>query len=108
MWPESNHASVRLSYGGEDVTRTFIRLLSRISFPYKEVDLNRMYDFLLVDDLKKRLCTFNDIDVAPQAIDFYLRKPDESTLKYTMKSYSEALHATCHFPISDDAKQTSN
>ena len=92
-----NHASVRLSYGGEDVTRTFIRLLLRISFPYKEVDLNRMYDFLLVDDLKKRLCTFNDIDVAPQTIDFYLRKPDENTLKYTIKSYSEALHATAIF-----------
>jgi actin-related protein 8 len=50
-----------LSIGGNDVTEFFNVLLERIKFPYRELDLNRSYDWNIMEDLKIRLCTLADV-----------------------------------------------
>ena len=50
-----------LNMGGNDITEFLYVLLSRINFPYKEVDLSRSYDWSLMEDLKARLCTLTEV-----------------------------------------------
>lgn len=50
-----------LNMGGNDITEFLYVLLSRINFPYKEVDLSRSYDWNLMEDLKARLCTLTEV-----------------------------------------------
>lgn len=47
--------------GGDDITEFFSVLLERIKFPYRELDLNRSYDWNIMEDLKIRLCTLADV-----------------------------------------------
>lgn len=47
--------------GGDDITEFLHVLLQRISFPYKELDLARSYDWSVVEDLKARLCTLAEV-----------------------------------------------
>ena len=53
-----------LSIGGEDITEFLYVLLRRIKFPYKDMDLNRSYDWNVMEDLKSRLCTLADVCVS--------------------------------------------
>jgi len=59
-----------LSIGGNDVTEFFNVLLERIKFPYRELDLNRSYDWNIMEDLKIRLCTLADVSYRPLLIVF--------------------------------------
>lgn len=52
-----------LNIGGDDITEFFSVLLERIKFPYRELDLNRSYDWNVMEDLKIRLCTLADVCV---------------------------------------------
>ena len=47
--------------GGDDITEFLHVLLQRISFPYRELDLARSYDWNVVEDLKARLCTLAEV-----------------------------------------------
>jgi actin-related protein 8 len=53
-----------LSMGGDDITEFLNVLLRRIKFPYKDMDLNRSYDWNVMEDLKSRLCTLADVGVS--------------------------------------------
>lgn len=55
-----------LNYGGDDVTIALAHLLERAAFPYKEVDLARAQDWLLVDGLKSRICTLEEVSCLVQ------------------------------------------
>ncbi|OBZ74041.1 putative actin-related protein 8 [Grifola frondosa] len=46
-----------LSMGGDDITEFLYVLLERISFPYRDMNLARSYDWNIMEDLKARLCT---------------------------------------------------
>ena len=50
-----------LSIGGDDISEFLYVLLKRIRFPYKEVDLNRLHDWAVIEDLKCRICTLNEV-----------------------------------------------
>lgn len=52
-----------LNMGGDDITEFLHVLLQRISFPYKELDLARSYDWNVVEDLKARLCTLAEVRI---------------------------------------------
>ena len=43
-----------LSYGGDDVSELYLRLLERINLPYRTADLCRTYDWTMMEDLKFR------------------------------------------------------
>jgi hypothetical protein len=47
-----------LNLGGDDITEVFYVLLQQSCFPYKEMDLTRLYDWNLMQDLKHQFCTF--------------------------------------------------
>lgn len=56
-----NTDRMSLNVGGDDITEFLYVLLDRISFPYKDIDLTRSYDWALVEDLKARLCTLTEV-----------------------------------------------
>lgn len=47
--------------GGNDITEFLYVLLERISFPYRDINLARWYDWAVMEDLKARLCTLAEV-----------------------------------------------
>lgn len=89
--PESR---LKLSIGGDEITRLFAELLRLHEFPH-EFDLKKPMDWELLDELKERCCTVNEAEIAPSAaiFEFYVRKPEELTKKFLFKMYEERLIA---------------
>ena len=52
---------MNLNVGGDDITEFLYVLLERISFPYKEINLARSYDWAVLEDLKARICTLSEV-----------------------------------------------
>ncbi|KAF9482571.1 actin-related protein [Pholiota conissans] len=82
-----------LNMGGDDITEFLYVLLNRIKFPYREIDLNNTYDWNVMEDLKSRLCTLADSDVALNLYDFNVRRPGKLTEKYGLRAYDEIIMA---------------
>ncbi|KAF9461204.1 actin-related protein [Collybia nuda] len=82
-----------LNMGGDDITEFLYVLLERISFPYKDIDLARSYDWNIMEDLKSRLCTLAEGDVALNLYDFVVRRPDRPAEKYGLRAYDETILA---------------
>ncbi|KAJ1975657.1 actin-like protein arp8 [Dimargaris verticillata] len=85
---------VSVKYGGDDITRAFTELLRRRHFPYAEVDLNRTYDWQLMDGLKEKYCSLNESDVTVQVYDFVVRVPQQEARKFQLKVYDEPFLAS--------------
>ncbi|KAI8069378.1 hypothetical protein BC940DRAFT_297583 [Gongronella butleri] len=77
--------------GGDDITRVFASFLRENQFPYRDMDLARFYDWSLAEDLKERWCTMNESEISIQVYDFFVRAPEQHTLKYQCKVYDEAF-----------------
>ncbi|CAG8721495.1 7162_t:CDS:10 [Cetraspora pellucida] len=71
-----------LRYGGDDITTFFIRLLRKSKFPYAEMDLNRMYDWMLAEEMKEKFCTLDECFFYPHIINFH-KKSAEFPPKFT-------------------------
>ncbi|CAG8504899.1 10896_t:CDS:10 [Acaulospora colombiana] len=82
-----------LHYGGDDITSFFIRLLRKSKFPYVEMDLNRMYDWMLAEEMKEKFCTLDEVNLAIQLNEFYVRAPNKPTLKYQIRTYDDSIIA---------------
>ena len=55
---------ITLSIAGDEITEFLYRLLQRIQIPYAaELDLARSYHWQVLEDLKARLCTLNEVAV---------------------------------------------
>lgn len=89
-----DNSRVNLKYGGQDVTDQFLKMIIYNHFPYAEIDLRRRYDFLLVEELKKKFSTISEADISVQLYDFHLRAPGQDTRKYTFKIYDEVALPT--------------
>lgn len=87
------NSRVNLKIGGADVTETFVKMMLFDHFPYADIDLRRRYDFLLAEELKYRICTFDETFVTVQLHDCHLRAPGQDTKKYQFKTYDEMLLA---------------
>ncbi|KAK2737379.1 actin-like protein arp8 [Myotisia sp. PD_48] len=87
------NSRVNLKYGGADVTDTFIKMMLYDHFPYEEINLNRRFDLLLAEELKKNTCTLNETNVSVQVFDFHLRVSGQDTRKYAFKAYDEVILA---------------
>lgn len=106
-----NDSRVKLNYGGDHITESFIKLLLQQQFPYKDINLNsKVDDFELAQTLKHNFVTFQDADIAVQLYNFYKRKPFETTQKYEFKVFDEVMLAPLGmfypdlFQIDDEAK----
>ncbi|KAJ6619839.1 hypothetical protein B0H10DRAFT_2163691 [Mycena sp. CBHHK59/15] len=84
---------LNLNMGGDDITEFLYVLLDRINFPYREINLARSYDWNVMEDLKARLCTLAEGDVALNLYDFVVRQPNKSTEKYGLRAYDEIILA---------------
>lgn len=88
---------ISLSYGGDDVTVALAALLQRSSFPYKDLDLSRTQDWIMMDNLKKKVCTLEEHLVANTSWDFYVVS-EGPTKKYMLRTYDEnVLAPLCFF-----------
>ena len=85
---------ITLNIGGDDVTFLLTELLLNSAFPYHDVDLSVTRDWLLMEDLKQRICTLSETHVASQVVEFYVRRPDKKTLRYSVKTYAEPFEAS--------------
>jgi actin-related protein 8 len=52
---------IKLDYGGDDITAALVTLLSRSSFPYKELDLGKAMEWAMMEKLKEKICTFEEV-----------------------------------------------
>ncbi|KIK95252.1 hypothetical protein PAXRUDRAFT_827189 [Paxillus rubicundulus Ve08.2h10] len=82
-----------LNMGGDDITEFLYVLLERISFPYRDINLARWHDWLVMEDLKSRLCTLAEGDVALNLYDFIVRRYGHPTEKYGLRAYDEIIVA---------------
>ena len=57
---------VKLSYGGDDITRLFVKLLKMNDFPFHEWDISKMSGWRMAEKLKKECVTFQDESVTVQ------------------------------------------
>ncbi|KAH8093819.1 actin-like ATPase domain-containing protein [Cristinia sonorae] len=80
-----------LNMGGDDITEFLHILLEKISFPCRDIDLARSYDWNVMEDLKARLCTLAEGDVALNLYDFVVRRPGQPTEKYGLRAYDEII-----------------
>ncbi|AOA64002.1 Actin-related protein [Komagataella phaffii CBS 7435] len=85
------NSQIELDYGGDDVTKTFAKMLKRNQFPYKELDLSRITDWNLISQLKEKYLTFEDADIAIQLYNFSVRNPHQLTKKYDFKVFDEVM-----------------
>ena len=47
--------------GGNDITEFLHVLLEKISFPYRDLNLARSYDWHVMEDLKACICTLAEV-----------------------------------------------
>ncbi|ORX68757.1 actin-like ATPase domain-containing protein [Linderina pennispora] len=96
---------VSIMHGADDITRFLFDLFQRSSFPYHEANLNRLYDWTILADLREKHSTLNLSDVNIRMTDFFVRVPDRPTQKYSFKTYDEMyLAPLCVFyPYISDA-----
>ncbi|THU81080.1 actin-like ATPase domain-containing protein [Dendrothele bispora CBS 962.96] len=84
---------IALGVGGDDITEFLYVLLDRICFPYRDINLARSYDWNVMEDLKTRMCTLLEVDVALNLYDFIVRKPAQPAEKYSIRVYDEIILA---------------
>ena len=84
---------INLKVGGQDITETFIKMMLFDYFPYRDINLNRRYDFLLAEELKEKYCTMKEDNISVQLYDFHIRAPNKPTRKYMFRTYDEVLLA---------------
>ncbi|KAH8832688.1 hypothetical protein DL96DRAFT_1583022 [Flagelloscypha sp. PMI_526] len=95
--PESR---LSLGMGGDDINQCLLALLSRVNFPYSDMDLANLYDWNILDDLKSKHCSLADNAVAITTYEFASRKPGEQTRKFVFQAYDEMILAPmCLFDI---------
>ncbi|XP_033102471.1 actin-related protein 8-like [Anneissia japonica] len=82
-----------MGYGGSDVTRCFTSLLQRAHMPYRECQMEKTMDALLLIELKETFCHLDqDLD-GTQLLDFHVRYPNSPTIMYQLKLGDETLQA---------------
>ncbi|KAK1924798.1 hypothetical protein DB88DRAFT_504858 [Papiliotrema laurentii] len=86
-----------LAYGGDDITTSLAAILSRSAFPYRELDLAKSQDWLMMDNLKIKICTLEEQLVANTPWDFYVLKTEGLTQKYIFRTFDENILAPLCF-----------
>ncbi|XP_053173507.1 actin-related protein 8 [Scomber japonicus] len=90
-----SHRNSRLSlaYGGSDVTRTFLWLLQRAGFPYRDCQLSSRLDCQLLQHIKETFCHLNQDISGLQDHEFQTRFPEAPALLYQVRLGDEKLQA---------------
>ena len=55
------HGRINLAYGGDDITTALSAILAKSSFPYRDLNLARSQDWIMMDKLKIKICTLEEV-----------------------------------------------
>ncbi|XP_059488672.1 actin-related protein 8 isoform X2 [Neocloeon triangulifer] len=84
---------IRLDYGGGDITVVFYRLLQKCSFPYKQCNLLKTKDAVLLQKLKEDFCHV-DLDICgPREKSFEITSSEGCVQRVTLQVGDECLIA---------------
>lgn len=50
-----------LAYGGDDITSSLASILRASNFPYRDLDLAKSQEWLMMDNLKIKICTLEEV-----------------------------------------------
>lgn len=90
-----DNSRINMKYGGRDVTDEFVKMIIHNAFPYSDFNLKRRYDYLLAEELKKRLSSVDEADIVVTAPGyFFLSTPTQDTQKFSFKMYDEVALPT--------------
>lgn len=56
-----NDSRMLMRYGGDDIVEAFMACVQSVSFPYKSCNLNREWDWELVQWLMEQCCAANEV-----------------------------------------------
>ncbi|KAF8523616.1 hypothetical protein JB92DRAFT_3081847 [Gautieria morchelliformis] len=88
---DERYVRISLNMGGDDITGYLLALLEHVRFPYRDANLSHSYDWSLIENLKAKICTLAEADVAMNVYDFVIRRPGRSTEKYAFRAYNEII-----------------
>jgi len=105
----NNERRINLNYGGDDITAALTAMLQRSAFPYRDLDLARSQEWLMMDNLKIKMCTLEEVHsgpllptqltiwdqhmVANTPWEFHVVKPEGLTQKSVLRTYDENILA---------------
>nr|ODN81213.1 nuclear protein [Cryptococcus depauperatus CBS 7841] len=84
---------IKLAYGGDDITSALYHLLQAANFPYRELDLGHAQDWLIMNNLKDRMCTYEEHLVASTPWEFYVSNENGKTQKWIVRTFDENILA---------------
>lgn len=58
---------IKLDYGGDDITAALVAMLTQSNFPYKELDLGKAMEWAMMDKLKEKICTLEEVSQLPRS-----------------------------------------
>ncbi|KAL1747609.1 hypothetical protein HDZ31DRAFT_31536 [Schizophyllum fasciatum] len=82
-----------LDIGGDDITEFLHVILQHCNFPYRECDLARSYDWQIMENLKKTMCTLREGDVALKTFNFPVRRPGKPFITHRIQVYDAPILA---------------
>ncbi|KAG0142268.1 hypothetical protein CROQUDRAFT_50536 [Cronartium quercuum f. sp. fusiforme G11] len=82
---------LQLAYGGDDITLVLSEMLRRQKFPYKDLNLNRTWDWQMMERLKEEMIVLSEGDVGLNVYTFFSRHPHQPTQKWTVRAYDEVI-----------------
>jgi actin-related protein len=63
------YGRINLAYGGDDITTALSAILAKSSFPYRDLNLARSQDWIMMDNLKIKICTLEEVSQCTLASD---------------------------------------
>lgn len=90
---------MHLAFGGDDITVVLTEMLRRQQLPCKDVNLDRPWDWLMMDELKEQMIVLSEGDVALNIYPFYRRMPLQATRKYEVRVYDDVIVAPMVRPV---------
>uniref|UniRef100_A0A8C5RZY0 Actin-related protein 8 n=1 Tax=Laticauda laticaudata TaxID=8630 RepID=A0A8C5RZY0_LATLA len=88
-----HNTRLRLAYGGCDISRCFYWLMQRAGFPYRDCQLVKKTDCLLLQHLKETFCHLDQDLSGLKDHEFQVRHPDSPALLYQLRLGDEKLQA---------------
>lgn len=82
---------LQLAFGGDDITSVLSEMLRRQNFPYKDMSLNRTWDWQMMERLKEEMIVLSEADVGLNVYTFFSRHPNQPTQKWTVRAYDEVI-----------------
>ncbi|EGG08152.1 uncharacterized protein MELLADRAFT_35076 [Melampsora larici-populina 98AG31] len=82
---------LQMAYGGDDITFVLSEMLRRQKFPYKDLNLNRTWDWQMMERLKEDMVVLSEGDVGLNVYTFFSRHPNAPTQKWAVRAYDEVI-----------------